>query len=291
MADDAAPQIQQLFVDEAGDPTLFRKGGRIIVDTEGCSRFFIVGKLEVDDPQGLTASLGALRADLLADPYFAGVPSLQPEAKKTALYFHAKDDVPEVRYQVLRLLRGMERALRFHAVVKDKVALVRRVQRRTQEDPAHKYRPDEVYDDLIHELFRPLHGIADGYEVCIARRGNRDRTQALTVAIERAEQDFERAFGFKRATQPWRISVADPGQAVCLQAVDYFLWTLQRFYEVRRVSKDDGTVVEVREDRFLGMLWPQIGEIHDLDFGGQSGTFYRKNHPLTIADRFTQAPK
>ena len=34
------------FVDEAGDPTLFGKGGKVVAATEGCSRFFIAGKLE-----------------------------------------------------------------------------------------------------------------------------------------------------------------------------------------------------------------------------------------------------
>ena len=38
-----------LYLDEAGDPTLFAKGGKIVAGTEGCSRFFILGKLEVMD--------------------------------------------------------------------------------------------------------------------------------------------------------------------------------------------------------------------------------------------------
>jgi hypothetical protein len=163
---------------------------------------------------------------------------------------------------------------------------VRRVVEHQVAGPTHKYRPDEVYDWLIRKLFGKLHRLADGYEVCIARRGNKDRTQALEKAIEHAEQDFEQAFGFKRAKQPWSISVADPGQAVCLQAVDYFLWTLQRFYEVRRTQAADGTVAESREERFLNMLWPQFGEVHDLDFGGAAGTFYNKNRPLRIEGRF-----
>jgi hypothetical protein len=40
----------------------------------------------------------------LADPYFKGVPSMQADAKKTALFFHAKDDLPEVRREVFRVL-------------------------------------------------------------------------------------------------------------------------------------------------------------------------------------------
>ncbi len=95
--------IRHYFVDEAGDGTLFNKRGRIIVGTEGCSRFFILGLLDVLGPESLAREMEELRARLLADPYFKGVPSMQPEAKKTALAFHAKDDVPEVRREVFYL--------------------------------------------------------------------------------------------------------------------------------------------------------------------------------------------
>ena len=37
------------FVDEAGDTTLFGRYGKVLVGTEAASRFFIVGRLEVDD--------------------------------------------------------------------------------------------------------------------------------------------------------------------------------------------------------------------------------------------------
>jgi hypothetical protein len=89
-APDAAKlAVQQLFVDEAGDPTLFHSSGKPIVDTPGCTRFFMLGKLEVDNPPALSAKLEKLRKELLADPYFSGVESLKPERKRTALLFHA----------------------------------------------------------------------------------------------------------------------------------------------------------------------------------------------------------
>jgi hypothetical protein len=46
---------------------------------------------------------------------------------------------------------------------------------------------------------------------------------------------------------------------------------LQRFYERR-------------EDRFLDLIWPQVGEIHDLDRleNGRRGVFYTKQKPLNL---------
>ncbi len=43
------------FVDEAGDTTLFGRHGTVLVGTEALSRFFIVGRLEVDDVAALEA--------------------------------------------------------------------------------------------------------------------------------------------------------------------------------------------------------------------------------------------
>ena len=74
--------------------------------------------LDVADPVALGADLNALRQTLLADPYFSGVPSIQPERRKTAVAFHAKDDLPEVRREVFRVLLRHE--IQFVAVVRDK---------------------------------------------------------------------------------------------------------------------------------------------------------------------------
>lgn len=65
-------QTQWLFVDEAGDPTLFNRKGESLVGSEGCSRFFILGKLEVEDPLSLSQALTDLRLGMAADPISLG---------------------------------------------------------------------------------------------------------------------------------------------------------------------------------------------------------------------------
>ena len=88
------PSTLHFFVDEAGDPTLFDAKGRILVGQDGCSKTFILGKLDVEDPAALHRALEHLRTDLLADPYFKRVPSMHAERGKTARAFHDKDDIP-----------------------------------------------------------------------------------------------------------------------------------------------------------------------------------------------------
>ena len=43
--------MRHYFVDEASDPSLFKKHGTSIVGTEGCSKFFILGMADIEEPQ------------------------------------------------------------------------------------------------------------------------------------------------------------------------------------------------------------------------------------------------
>jgi len=265
-----------IFVDEAGDPTLFgsKRGSGVIVGNPGCSQYFIMGKLEVHDPVVVSAALHELHRNILADPYFEGVPSFDPKYKKTFLGFHANADLPEVRYKVFDFLKTQGDNLRFHAVVADKrIIAAEEIARRTT-DPKARYSPNSLYDGLIRELFGKLHTLSESesYKLCIAKRGKSDRNAALRQALEHAENDFESKFGFRRGT--WHIEVSNPEKTNCLQAVDYFLWVVQRFYECK-------------EDRFLKLLWPQIGEIHDLHLGRlKAGTFFAGDKIPTLEAAF-----
>lgn len=60
------PDTIHSYVDEAGDPTLFgrKRGSSVIVGNEGCSKFFIMGKLEVSELDSLSEKLTRLRHDI-----------------------------------------------------------------------------------------------------------------------------------------------------------------------------------------------------------------------------------
>ena len=107
--------MRNYFVDEAGDGILFDRKGKVIIGAEGCSHYFILGVADISNPDALASDLASLRNNLMADPYFNRVPSMQSSAKKTARAFHAKDDLPEVRRDVFALL--MRHDVRVLAVV------------------------------------------------------------------------------------------------------------------------------------------------------------------------------
>ena len=262
------PSTLHFFVDEAGDPTLFDAKGRILVGQEGCSKTFILGKLDVSEPAALQAALERLRGELLADPYFKRVPSMQAERGKTARAFHAKDDVAEVRREVFKVLMGFD--LRFYAVVRNKASLLDYVRQRNEREPGYRYRGDELYDTLVEELFPPHHPLADRLEICFAKRGSKSRTQAFRSAIKKAEARFESQYGIRRSGEV-AIVASTPPERAGLQAVDYCLWALQRHYE-----RD--------ESRHVELIWDKVVQIDDMDRieGGRKGVLYSKRHPLIV---------
>lgn len=266
---DKKTQVCHYFVDEAGDGTLFSAKGQIIIGTEGCSRYFILGVLEVSNPEGLNRDIESLRKKLLADPYFKKVPSIQPEAKKTAVVFHATDDIPEVRREVFNLL--LHHDLNFLAAVKDKRKVLEYVRQRNQIDAAYRYHPNELYDYMVRRLFKNLIHKADEYNITFSKRGKSDRTAALRKALEAAQARFVAQWGVNSQSLVNVIPCNSIGTP-CLQAADYFLWALQRFYERR-------------EDRYIEYMWPEFRLVHDIDDTRQDqyGAYYTKKKPLILA--------
>lgn len=202
--------------------------------------------------------------------------------------FHAKDDPPEIRYRVLKLLTSRGDCLRFHAVVRDKIKLTAYEVQRREKNPKYRYRPNDLYDGLVRELFRSHHFFrANCFCVRFSQRGASDRTNAFQVAIQKAVGDFELDSGVKN-TADIVITSGAPVGCGGLQAVDYFMWALQRFYEYEGTDKQDG------ESRYVRMLWPQVGEVHDLDFvtsDGKRGVFYTREKPLSLAARVVASAK
>ena len=265
------PRIRSYFVDEAGDPTLFGSRGKPLVGTEGCSTYFILGKLDITEPELLATELQELRARLLADPYFNGVPSMQPDQRKTAVSFHAKDDLPEVRREVFNVL--LRHDVQFYAVIRDKRVIAEKVLTHNVKQPSYRYHPNHLYDKCVSQLFKErLHKDA-GYTIYFARRGNSDRTVALEKALEAARIEFRKKWGVA-GTAPIEIVPSNPRDVAGLQAVDYFLWALQRFYERG-------------EDRFLNLIWPRTKLVVDVDDTRTAGygVFYSQAKPLTLATR------
>ncbi|MBD5781055.1 DUF3800 domain-containing protein [Pelagicoccus sp. NFK12] len=237
------------FVDEAGDGVLFGPKGRNRLNDEAASKFFMLGMIECLDESATTRKLEQLRHSLLSNPLYSTIPSVQPEAKKTARAFHAKDDHPEIRAKVFELL--VELDFKFFAVIKDMRKVLEYVESRNRMDSDYRYHPNELYDFTVRMLFKQRLHKLDRYRICFARRGKSDRTKALKVELLKTKQRFlsEREINHEGELE---ICPSYPWLSPCLQVADYCLWALQRCYERG-------------ESRFLRAIWHKVSLIIDAD--------------------------
>lgn len=226
----------------------------------------MVGVAHMADPIGAGQALENLRNQLLADAYFKGVPSMQPEARKTAIYFHAKDDLPEIRREVFKLLPNLE--VKVQVAIRRKTALVSFA--KLLHAAGKRLTEDLIYDDLIKRLFRNLLHKAAENRIVFARRGKRTRRIALERAIEKAKTNFEKKWKML-SRKPTSIVPEYSFSSAGLQIIDYYLWALQR-------------VFELRQDRFFQLLRPGYRLIMDLDDKRNKpyGEWYTDYNPLQL---------
>jgi len=258
--------VNHYYVDEAGDLTLFNKQGHVIIGNAGVSRIFMVGVAFLPDPQLVHQKLEHLREELIADQYFKDVPSMQPQGKKTAICFHANDDLAEVRREVFKVLPRFGAKVLVAIRRKEYLVKIARLLHNRQS----KLSPDDVYDDLIKRLFKTSLHTAEKNLIVFARRGKAIRQHALEEAIRRAKLNFERKTGISSESKAIIIS-AYPSQYSGLQVIDYYLWALQRLFERG-------------EDRFFRLLAQGYRLIMDLDDTRNKpyGEWYSDFNPLEL---------
>jgi len=140
------------------------------------------------------------------DPYFDGVPSLA----KTKIAFHAKDDLPEIRFQVYKLLATLDFRAQF--IVARKIERVFR----------NNFGAEELafYAHLVSKLFtNALHRYQDNF-IYFAKRGSRNRQQPLEHAIQQSMNEFQQRWKVQVNTNVQIQSQTPVGEA-CLSIIDY----------------------------------------------------------------------
>ena len=242
-------ETRSYYVDEAGDGVLFGAKGRNRLDDPDAQSYFMLGMIRCADDATTGARIEALRTELLANPLYAGIPSMQPAARKTARAFHAKDDHPEVRSRVFDFISQLD--FKFYAVIKDMRKVRDYVLNRNAFDSTYRYHPNELYDLTVRMLFKERLHKGEHVRVMFARRGKSDRTAALTTQLERTRA----AFLSRRGTTSETTLAIKPVHACddpCVQLADYCLWALQRCYEKH-------------EGRFLQSIWSKVSLLKDVD--------------------------
>lgn len=135
--------------------------------------------------------------------------------------------------------------------------------------------PYELYDYLTGRLFKERLRQSNQYDIIFSKRGKSDRTNSLRQAIEFAPDMLRNQSDSRRNVLTdvhLNVSAATPKKHAGLQAVDYFVWALQRFYERG-------------EDRYVSYLWRVFRLVHDIDDTREAeyGVYYTEKKPLNAA--------
>ena len=159
--------------------------------------------------------------------------------------------------------------------------LLQHVQQRNSANPGYRYKADghELYDDLSARLFGHFGQFGSVREVTFAVRGSKPRTAALKAVLDKIDSGFHADFGIAPHGKT-TVHSGFPSKSAGLQACDYLLWALQRFYERA-------------EERYLGPLWPQFTRVLDLDVPIQRSKKrvvfeeieFNVKHPLALVSR------
>lgn len=217
------PQLHSyhFFLDEAGDMTFYGKGRIPIIGTDGVSKAFILGMVKFN------ANLSKIRNELINfqnyianSPYYRSVDSVKKRVNKGGYYFHAKDDLPEIRKEFFDWILNID--FSFHCAIGRKILSLY--------ERKHNGKAAEFYADLLSHLLEPTM-LNDNSKIVlnIAELRNVTAFWNLSLALEKAKDRLS-----KRDTrietkivfnvQPY---ISDP----LLSVADYMCWAVQRNVE------------------------------------------------------------
>jgi hypothetical protein len=248
-------KINYFFVDESGDPVFYDRFGNLILGKSGVSKTLILGFIQTDDPSNIRKALSRLRDEIENDEYLKDIPSL----KKTLVAFHAKDDCPEVRERVFKLIKK----LYFTA----EIIVARKIPQIFNK--RHKRNENNFYDDLIKKLFQNKLHLSKMNKIYFAVRGNKTRQKPIEEAIQRSIDSFEQRWRTK-VESVFKIQPQTPSGEPCLQVIDYINWAVQRAFEKK-------------EERFFKFIEEKIVFLVDIyDINRYPKNFYSQKNKFDL---------
>jgi hypothetical protein len=264
------------FLDEAGDCTFYGKKRKSILGTEGVSNCFILGMIKFKEPlEPIRQKIFEMQKSIAEDPYFQ-VPSVIKKKENKGYFFHAKDDLPEVKKLFFDFIKTLK--FSFEAVVARKS-----VQRFTTR---HKDREEYFYADLLSHLLKNKLQKGERMVLNIAEKGTSTKNNNLTLALEKAKERFIKKLnrssadvvleGNKiRKRSDVQASIVfnetNPLREPLLNVADYMCWAIQRVFEKG----------ETRYYDFIKEKVSLVVDLYDIENYKDGKNFYSPKRPLT----------
>lgn len=259
-------QKDHRYVEEAGDTTFYGKGGVPIVGNEGVSKSFMLGMLKLKgDLQLFRQQILDLQNEILSNPYFRGIPSVEKRITKGGFFLHAKDDVPEIRLKTFELIGQMD--CRFEAVVarKNYGIFARK----------HNSNEDEFYADVMSHLLKSKLKRDNKLILTVAARGKSTRNVVLERSLDIASDRFRRRHDLEPSRDLINFDVQTPLSEPVLVIVDYLNWAIQRVFE-----KGETRFYDFVKDKIKVIV-----DVYDTEHYANWGNYYNPDKPITAQNK------
>ena len=228
---------EHCFLDEAGDTTFYGKGERLLLGTKGVSQSFSMGMITIrGDLTGVRQNILELQRKIENDDFFNAVPSVLKKIKEGGFYFHATDDVPEVREKFFRFIKDLDCSA--------EIVVARKIP--DLYSKKHNGRETEFYADVLSHLIKDK-VLSEGKLVLnIAQRGNSTRNTNLQTALKKAISKTSQSPNADMACRSVIFNVQTPKKEPLLNVADYLCWSVQRIFERGEVRYYDYLKEKIR---------------------------------------------
>lgn len=262
----AAPEKIHRFLDESGDPNFFGKGRVPILGKDGVSLCFGLGMVK------FSGAIAAAREELRQlcrsverDEYLNSIPSVAKRMRAGGFYFHAKDDVPEVRERLFKWIRGADCSLEMVMGRKIPELFVRK----------HHGKDSEFYADLLSHLLKTKLKMGQRQVITIAERGKTTRHHVLELALAKARERFAKKKDSAEISSEVVFNVQTPRTEPLLCVPDYLAWAVQRVFERG----------ETRHYDYMREKVSLVVDLYDSKNYEGSRNYYTPRRPLTAENK------
>lgn len=263
-------KVYHRFLDESGDTTFFGKRKRVIVGEDGVSKCFILGMVKFKTKlEPIREQIIKMQHDIVDDEFYHDIPSIRKKENKGGYFFHAKDDIPEVREKFLRYIKTLNCS--FEAVVARKIP----------DFHMNKHQGKEawLYADLLSHLLKNKFTKHDKMVLNIASRGKSTKNHNLDLALQKAKERFNNTHPEKDLKTKVVFNVLEQTGEPLLNVADYFCWCIQNVFERGQM-------------RYYNFMQDQIStviDLYDFESYGKPGwqNYYGKNNPLTAKNKIS----
>lgn len=257
------------FLDEAGDTSFFGKGKiPTIGKIEGVSLCFILGMVKFKEPLNEARNkVVSLQKEVESDSYYNAVPSIIKKKNKNGFYFHATDDIPEVREKFFKFLKNID--FSFEAVAGRKIYDVF--------TKKHNSKEEEFYGDILSHLLKNKFEIEGKLILTISERGASTKNNNLMKALEKARSRFSRVKPDKETKAEIVFNIQNPTREPLLTVADYLCWAVQR-------------VFERGETRYYDFMQDKISlvvDIYDIEKYAGNKNYFNERNRLTAGNKLS----